>query len=811
MMFGGHWRHIVLLACALFAVGAAAPAHAATVVVVNNDGANEGFNDSTVAVPVGGNIGTTIGQQRLVAFQFAADIWGARLSSAVPIRVNAQFDSLDCNASSAVLGSAGPENYFRDFAGAPAAGTWYPVALVNALTGADNDPGFDDIGANFNSDIGAPGCLESSGWYYGLDGNPPVGKIDFVSVLLHELGHGLGFVSLVSLTTGAKAIGFDDAYMRNLELHGGAPADFPSMSNAQRLAATISPGNLHWVGANVRAASGVLSAGKVGDHVRMYAPNPAQPGSSVSHFDTALVPSQLMEPSYTGALHDPVLELPLFQDLGWSMPAAATAPSAPTAVVATAGNANLTLNFNAPASPGTVLGGGSGSITGYSATCSPSGSGNSVGAATTIAVASLANGTAYTCTVRATNSAGLTGPASTASNSVSPTAATAPSAPIGVTATAGNGSLSLNFTAPASPGTTAGGGVATITGYSATCSPGGSGNSVGAATAITVAGLANGTAYTCTVRATNSAGLTGPASSASSSVTPSVPPISRTYVAIDGSDANGPTYSCNFAHPCRTFQTAFSRVTDGGEVLAVDGSGYGPLTITRSVSIIANPGAFAGIGVFAGSTGITIATAGINVTLRGLTLNGQGGAYGINMTDGAKLSVENCVIAGFTTAGINVATAATVRIVDTLVRDNVRGVQLDGGATASISGSKFLGNSDIGILVGGTTGTTTAAISRSVVTGTGADWGIAAQSTNAAANARAHVFRSSVTNADAGVVAISTAGGGASVVLSRTKVTGNATGLQQSGAGATLTSLQNNSVSSNASNTSGTILTTPPQ
>ena len=140
---------------------------------------------------------------------------------------------------------------------------------------------------------------------------------------MHELGHGLGFLTFVDLTSGAKALGFNDTFMRNLEDHGASPSDYPSMTNAQRVAASIDTGNLHWTGANVRAASGVLSAGTVGDHVRMYAPNPAQPGSSVSHWDTVLTPNQVMEPSYTGPLHNPVLELPLFQDIGWTVPAKA--------------------------------------------------------------------------------------------------------------------------------------------------------------------------------------------------------------------------------------------------------------------------------------------------------------------------------------------------------------------------------------------------------------------------------------------------------------------------------------------------------
>src|SRR5437870_889424 len=86
---------VVLLALIWGMVLVASPvAHAATFTVINNDGAGEGFNDPTPVAPIGGNIGATLGTQRLIAFQRAADIWGALLSSAVTIRVNATFDPL---------------------------------------------------------------------------------------------------------------------------------------------------------------------------------------------------------------------------------------------------------------------------------------------------------------------------------------------------------------------------------------------------------------------------------------------------------------------------------------------------------------------------------------------------------------------------------------------------------------------------------------------------------------------------------------------------------------------------------------------
>ena len=317
-----HFVRIAAVILALLLLAAAGASNAATIIIQNNDGAGEGFNDATAKAPVGGNPGTTLGAQRLNAFTYAANLWAARLSSPVTIVVDAQMNALACNAGSAVLGSAGATTVHRNFAGSLVANTWYCQALANSLAGTDLAPASADISAQFNSSLnGSAGCLGGKKWYYGYDSNPPVGDIDFVSVVTHEIGHGLGFQTFCDLTTGAKFNGYNDVYMIKLDQLGATPSNFASMTNTQRIAAATSDPALRWTGANVTAFAPTvpISAGLSGPYVRAHAPAVLAVGSSVSHFSTAVSPNEIMEPNYTSPNHNINMTIELMKDIGWNV------------------------------------------------------------------------------------------------------------------------------------------------------------------------------------------------------------------------------------------------------------------------------------------------------------------------------------------------------------------------------------------------------------------------------------------------------------------------------------------------------------
>ncbi len=228
-------------------------ADAATITIVNLDAAGEGFNDPTPVAPVGGNPGTTRGAQRLFVFQNAASIWGTLLPSTVEIRVNANFNPLSCDATSAVLGGANTASNIANFANAEQANTWYPVALANRMAGVDLAGATNDINAQFNSTLDGGGCLGGTTWYYGIDGNEGA-LVELLPVVVHELGHGLGFAGTTSLSTGALLSSRANIYERNL-FDRTLGLQWPAMTNGQRLTSSVNTGNLVWTGSAARTVA----------------------------------------------------------------------------------------------------------------------------------------------------------------------------------------------------------------------------------------------------------------------------------------------------------------------------------------------------------------------------------------------------------------------------------------------------------------------------------------------------------------------------------------------------------------------------
>jgi hypothetical protein len=254
--------------------------------------------------------------QAQAAFQHAVNIWASQLTSPVTIQVDAEFAPL----APGVLGSAGPW-LVRNRSGLQS-NTWYPVAIANKITGVDQLPGTSDIDASFSS---------SFSWYYGTDGNGPSGTYDFVSVVLHELGHGLGFVGSANVTGGSGTWGSNGSpyiYDRFVE-NGGSQAIISFTSPSAALASQLTSNNLYFDGPATRLGNG-------GNPARIYAPASWQGGSSYSHLDEATYPAgnpnSLCTPQLASreAIHDPgPITWGMFEDIGWTV-GTVPSPTAPT-------------------------------------------------------------------------------------------------------------------------------------------------------------------------------------------------------------------------------------------------------------------------------------------------------------------------------------------------------------------------------------------------------------------------------------------------------------------------------------------------
>ncbi len=190
----------------------------------------------------------------------------------------------------------------------------------------------------------------------------------------------------------------------------------------------------------------------------------------------------------------------------------------------------------------------------------------------------------------------------------------------------------------------------------------------------------------------------------------------RAYLSPAGLDTN----PCTLPAPCRLLPAALAATADGGEIWMLGSANYNTATvdIAKSVSILAVPGVVGSV-VASGGPAINIATAGVKVALRNLVITplaGGGGTDGINMTNGAALTVENCLIANLPGAGIVANAAAIVQVTDTTIRDNVRGLWIRNGANAIVARATITGNSSFGVWIDAGSGvTTTADIAHSTI------------------------------------------------------------------------------------------------
>lgn len=233
-----------------------------------------GRGNPTAEIIVDFGPGALANPDAMAAFQFALDIWAEEIVSSVPIRVSADFATLGAG----VLAQAGPINQVTNFPGALEEDVIYPIALANSLAGVDLIPGNNDLTVSLGDSIN---------WYFGTDGNTPAGQFDFVTVALHEIGHGLGFLANRNVN------GAGEGTLRPT----GLPSIFSLFfinGDGDRLLDLADPsvelGNVI-TGGDVFVDGTFAVNGLDGNLPEIFAPATFAGGSSLSHWDEATFPA----------------------------------------------------------------------------------------------------------------------------------------------------------------------------------------------------------------------------------------------------------------------------------------------------------------------------------------------------------------------------------------------------------------------------------------------------------------------------------------------------------------------------------------
>ena len=326
--------------------------------------------------------------------QAAIDIWSANFASTVPITVDATWAR---SSSPGVLGSARPGNYFSNFANTPDPVLWYPSALANAISGTDLDKRNPEIIIQANS---------AANWDQRNDHAPTTSEYDLTSVFIHELGHGLGFLSTDS---------YDNFYKYGI-LEQPTPFDaFTQTPDGRRLSDLPSPSiDLGVALTNTLVWNGPLGvAANGGVKPKLFTPTRYEAGSSVSHLDESTFSSSGLDAVMTPNLDagevfqgPGPLAVAMLADLRTKPPIglSSTIPQAPRNASALVGDRSALVTFDLPANARTAQ------ITSYSITNTTTGESFSA-TSSPVSISGLKNGVSYSFGITALNMLG-------ASNSV---------------------------------------------------------------------------------------------------------------------------------------------------------------------------------------------------------------------------------------------------------------------------------------------------------------------------------------------------------------------------------------------------------
>ncbi|RYU92742.1 T9SS type A sorting domain-containing protein [Emticicia agri] len=245
------------------------------------------------------------------AFEKAMSIWSKYLYSSQPIKIKATWVAL----SAGILAVTGSTRIYKNFQNAPYQNVWYPASLAEAISGKDLNNGDFEIEMKINSSIN---------WYFGTDSKSQAGKFDLITVVMHEIAHGLGFSSSMKLVNNNSQGQYGqsgsnyiyDMFLQNVgKIKLTNNGIFGNPSTDLKAALT---GNALYFGLRNSKYANFLP--------KLYAPVSFNEGSSISHFDESFYPqgnpNSLMSPNVRSAEVNQQpgdLLLRCLQDMGWQI------------------------------------------------------------------------------------------------------------------------------------------------------------------------------------------------------------------------------------------------------------------------------------------------------------------------------------------------------------------------------------------------------------------------------------------------------------------------------------------------------------